>query len=402
MKIRLLLLCVLVLACTACVAEWTPQTQSSGEHHVVATVDYDEMYWDKGINYTRVIELQHSGADNGTLVATYELYTSGLHVAKPGYNIHVSRDGGNTWELVSTVREKAAAIQSEYQPFLYELPSQVGDMPAGTLLLAGCSIDSGHGKQTALRLYRSYDVGQTWEQFGTVAIGGGLDVNGKPETGVWEPFLMMLPDGRLACYYADCTDEANHSQKVVMRITEDGVNWDEAIDIIALEKQTMRPGMPVVTRMNDGRFIMAYEIVEYGNPDYGCPVHVRFSADGINWGDPTDPGTKVVTNQKAVPGSSPYLAYLSNVGENGLLLLTSGHQQPGGKPNVVYYNANLGDAKAWRSWEQPVEYAAEYGYSHAIFADEDGRTAYFVNSIPDAASELGYYKMIFLSITFDN
>ena len=184
-KLLAIILAVMTMTSVACAAP------EYGEHATVATVDYDELYWGQGISYTRVIELQHSGEHNGTLVATYEMYTSGLRVEKPGYNIHVSHDGGSTWEMVATVREKAAAIQSEFQPFLYELPSQVGDMPAGTLLLAACSIDAGHGRQSAIRMYRSYDIGKSWEQFGTVSVGGGL------ETGVWEPFLMVLPDGRV-------------------------------------------------------------------------------------------------------------------------------------------------------------------------------------------------------------
>ena len=368
-----------------------------GEHSVVATVDYDELYWGQGISYTRIIELQHSGENNGTLIATYELYTSGLHIAKPGYNIHVSRDGGSTWELVSTVREKAAAIQSEYQPFLYELPSQVGDMPAGTLLLAACSIDSGHNKQSAIRMYRSYDIGQTWEQFGTVAVGGGLD------TGVWEPFLMVLPDGRLACYYSDSTDEPHHSQKLVMKISEDGKEWGPTIDIVALRDQTKRPGMATIVQLNDGRYMMTYEMCDSDDPGCGNPITYRFSDDGIYWGDPVEPGTKVVTNTGAVPGSAPYLAYLPNYGENGLLLMTAVFQTPGqSKGNIVYYNDNLGAEDSWKIWFQPKNYRnPNGGYSRAIFTAADGLTAYFVNNIPDDQSEEGYYKMIFLRYRFD-
>lgn len=394
-ELRLILvLCLLLILCTSCTK--APEVVSGGEHHTVATVDYDEQYWEKGLNYARIIELQHSGENNGVLVATHESYTSGLRVEKPGYDIHVSHDGGVTWQYVNTVREKAASIQSEWQPTLYELPQQLGDMPAGTLLLTGCSIDSAHAKQTALRLYRSFDLGQTWEQFGTVATGGGLEFNGKKETGVWEPFLLMLPDGRLACYYADCTEAESHSQKVVMRISEDGKDWGETIDIVALEKQSLRPGMPVVTQMNDGRFIMVYEMVDASDPSHVNPVHCRFSADGINWGDVTDPDTLIVTDKKEVANSCPYVAYLPNVGEKGLLLLTSAAISA----DCVFYNDNLGDAKSWRVWRQPVEIDADYMYSHAIFPSADGKTAHFVNCIPDAQSELGYYKMIHLNITF--
>lgn len=389
------LLLALMLLLTACTSDKL-ETKSSGEHHTVTTADYDEMYWEKGLNYSRIIELQHAGDHNGTLVATYEAYTAGLRVEKPGYNIHVSRDGGVTWQQVSTVREKAASIQSEWQPHLCELPQQLGDMPAGTLLLAACSIDAGHARQTALRLYRSYDVGQTWEQFGTVALGGGMD------TGVWEPFLMMLPDGRLACYYSDSNEAEKHSQKVVMKITEDGVNWGEVIDIVALEKQSLRPGMPTVVQMNDGRYIMAYEMVDEADGGNGNPVYYRFSKDGINWGDPKDSGTKLVTNKKVVPGSSPYLAYVPDYGEKGLLLMTSGFQTPGdARGNVVYYNTNLGDEKSWRVWYQPVEYQTAYNYSHGMFVAADRKTVHFINTVPDENSEEGYYKVIYMNVQFE-
>ena len=367
-----------------------------GEHVTVATVDYDEMYWPPGISYTRIIELQHSGDFNGTLIATYEFLTSGLRVEKPGYNIHISQDGGSTWEMIATVREKAASIQSEFEPFLYELPSQVGDMPEGTLLLAACSIDAAHKKTTALRVYRSYDIGQTWEQYSSVVVAGGGDI------GVWEPFLMVLPDGRLACYYSDCSDHEVHSQKLVMKISEDGVNWGETIDIVALDDRVLRPGMPTVAKMNDGRFIMTYEICSETDPDYGNPVHYRFSTDGIHWGDPTDPGIKVVTNKRAVPGSAPYIAYLPDYGKNGLLLMTAVFQTPSqNKGNIVYMNDCLGAPDAWKEWFLPKNYRrGNGGYSHAIFAAADGQTAYFVNNIPDSDSSEGFAKMIFVRYQF--
>ena len=119
--------------------------------------------------------------------------------------------------------------------------------------------------------------------------------------------------------------------------------------------------------------------------------------------DPVEPGTKVVTNTGAVPGSAPYLAYLPNYGENGLLLMTAVFQTPGqSKGNIVYYNDNLGAEDSWKIWFQPKNYRTPNGgYSRAIFTAADGLTAYFVNNIPDDQSEEGYYKMIFLRYRFD-
>lgn len=387
-RVVAMLMTVLLLMVTAVAAP------ENGEIVTVATVDYDEFYWGTAMQYTRIIELQHNGEKNGTLLATYELGTSGLHIEKPGYNIHISHDGGSTWELATTVREKAAAIQSEWQPFFYELTCQLGTMPEGTVILAACSIDAGHAKQTALRLYRSYDAGQTWEQYGTVDTSGAKD-------GVYEPFLMLLPDGRLACYY---TKGEAEGQRLVMRISEDGETWGEMLDVVWLEDKTQLPGMATVAQMNDGRYIMSYEMCSSVDSNCGNPVHYRFSTDGIDWGDPKDPGTKVVTDTGVVPGSSPYIAYVPGYGENGLLLLTSCFQSPGSsKGNVVYINDQLGDESAWKVWFLPKKYRGNNGgYSHATFASADGRTAYFVNDIPDTESEDGYNKMILVRYCFED
>ena len=214
---------------------------------------------------------------------------------------------------------------------------------------------------------------------------------------------MVLPDGRLACYYSDATDEPNHSQKLVMKISEDGVNWGDVIDIVALSDQRKRPGMATIVQLNDGRFMMTYEMCDAEDPGCGNPITYRFSDDGISWGDPKDPGIKVVTDTGAVPGSAPYLAYLPNVGDNGLLLMTAVFQTPSQKKgNIVYYNDNMGAEDSWKTWYLPQNYRIpDGGYSRAIFTAMDVQTAYFVNNIPDANSEEGYYKMIFVRYRFD-
>ncbi|MBQ4085265.1 MAG: exo-alpha-sialidase [Clostridia bacterium] len=393
---------IAIVLCLLIFASWAFAAPEYGEHSTICVVDYTKRYWGTAFQYTRVIELAHSGEHNGTLIATYELATSGLHPQRPGYNIHISRDGGSTWEMIATVREKSYAIQSEWQPFLYELPCQIGDMQEGTLLLAACSVDASHSKKTVLTLYRSVDIGMTWEQYGSVAVGGGHD------TAVWEPFLMVLPDGRLACYYSDSTECDDHSQKIVMKISEDGVNWGEPIDIVALDDRVLRPGMVTIAQMNDGRFIMTYEICSENDPDFGNAVHYRFSEDGIDWGNINDPGIKLVTDTGAVPGSAPYIACIPGYGENGLLLVTAVFQTPAQpKGNIVYINAEMGAEDAWQAWYLPEEYSGGIGgYSHAVIASADGQTAYFVNDIPDPDSPKGYdsegyTKVIFVRYRFD-
>ena len=186
-----LLLTGIALFLSACLLLAGHILSQPDEPVTIATVEYGQKYWGTGISYTRIIELQHSGEHNGTLITTYECATSGLRKEKPGYNIHVSRDGGSGWEFVTTVRDQTPGLQSEFNPFLYELPQPVGDMPAGTLLLAGLSIDAAHDTSTVIQLYRSHDAGRTWALYTSVAEGSGIGA------GIWEPWLMVLPDGRL-------------------------------------------------------------------------------------------------------------------------------------------------------------------------------------------------------------
>ena len=51
--------------------------------------------------------------------------------------------------------------------------------------------------------------------------------------------------------------------------------------------------MPIIRRLPDGRYYFAYEICNYR--DRYCDPYFKISADGANWGDPADPGTRVNT-----------------------------------------------------------------------------------------------------------
>jgi hypothetical protein len=101
---------------------------------------------------------------------------------------------------------------------------------------------------------------------------------------LWEPHFFFLPDGRLAVAYANekhAADNPSYSQTCSERVSSDGgKTWGSEI-ILAAEAGggELRPGMPVVTRMADGRYIAVYEVV--GVDD--AAVFRKFSADGEHW-----------------------------------------------------------------------------------------------------------------------
>ncbi len=368
---------LLVLIFSAC--------RVSGETILTAKYQTDiaysgDLWWGCGIGYPRVIVLQHSQlGQNNVLLATSEEATAGLETYQPGYPIYRSADQGKTWVQINFVQDTVAAISSEWQPTLFELPAACGEYPAGTIFLAACSIDSAHAKQSAIRLYASKDGGETFEKGVTIAIGGGL------ETGVWEPFLIQLDDGRLVCYYSDSTENTVHSQKIVYKVSADGRTWGEAVDVVASERQSDRPGMPVVTRLGDGTYFMTYEMVndEIKNNN---PVTYRTSKDGLDWGDPKWLGTEIVSVDGKAMGSAPYCAWTPVGGADGTLIVSGTFMRMGSSKTGTDYFLSTDKGKTWTTTPHVIPYRTSLdhgGYSNAMAFSADGKVMYAINNPQD-------------------
>ena len=345
-----------------------------------------------GVAYPRIIEIQHNGKDNGALLVTME--ESNKTRAAQGYPIFRSRDGGKNWEYVTEIREDKE-YPPTWQPFLFELPGTLGLMPAGTLLLAACSADRANHK-TALRLYRSYDLGETWEMYTTIVTGGAALDEGVLSTCVSEPFLLMLDDGRLVCYYSDSTDAENHSQELSYRISANGVAWGQTVKICSFENQVERPGMSIVTRLNDGRYIMIYEIINGIN---GNLVAFKYSGDGLDWGDPSDRGHAIVTHDGEYLGSGPYIAYIPGIGKKGRIIARATYQSPPAPPGIgtyLYYNDNYGEGP-WDKRDNPTPYydTNHQGYSACMFLSGDRKILHMVCSVDNLNSDKNYSRVVY-------
>ena len=147
--------------------------------------------------YGRIMKLEHSGEHNGELYATSQWAGRCFPVIR-------STDDGSTWEVISEVYEQFSDdLIANWQPHVFELPCRVGEMPEGTLLLAGCSHDrvpeTHKVSVTKMCIWRSYDLGKTWEEISVVDEAGGTVVN----DGMYEPFLICDKDGSLVCFYSD-------------------------------------------------------------------------------------------------------------------------------------------------------------------------------------------------------
>ncbi len=214
--------------------------------------------------------------------------------------IRVTTNAFHSWEKISEVAEPARLLDN----------GELIQLPGGDILLTGRSLIDGQSYR--LPVYRSEDGGKSWKIFSNIDVNEGAPGTLK-QRGLWEPHFLFLSNGRLAVAYANekhAADKRSFSQVCSERISSDGgKTWGNEITLAAETGGGMlRPGMPVVTRMSNGKFIAVYEIVGAGDAD----VFYKISGDGEHW--PAGLGKRIVGHH-----AGPWVTSLAD----GKLLLTS-------------------------------------------------------------------------------
>lgn len=316
--------------------------------------------------YPRLVRLAHSGDANGTLLA------STVSFDPQGYGaIWRSTDDGATFTRIGTVRDPAAA-NGFCCTSMYELPSAIGAMPAGTLVWAGSfGQDAGSGRRMSIDLWSSTDHGVTWSKVSTVLTAANAG-------GLWEPEMHVDAEGQLTLYYSDETQQPAHSQALMEVFSADGVTWSAPYPVVSLADSGARPGMPVVRTLSNGTRIMTYEIC---GSSFGCDVYYRTSADGADWGDPATAGTRIVATDGRFFRHAPTITVVDDGSATGKIVLVgqmvynSGGGVDASNGTLLLTNSN-GGAGAWTPATAPVAVPTAYdnycpNYSSALAATAD-------------------------------
>ncbi len=324
--------------------------------------------WGNGTNYPTVIQLQHQGSRQGVLLTTFEVADSGLAGRPTCFRIIESTDDGKTWKKISEVTETLdLSLEACWNPQLYELPAPLGDLPAGTLLLAGVSIDPAQKVKSQISLWISTDGGRHWTQKSIVAQGKGVE-----EGGVWEPFLLWEEE-RLYCFYSDETMNG-HDQAIVYRTTEDGTGWSDPVPVVAAENPLWRPGMVGITRMGNGKYFMVYEV--FGDWE-GCPIYYKTTRSLTDW-NASEIGTRLTATDGYSVGSAPCCLWTPAGGACGTLLVTAVYGSA--SPNKLLVSFDYG--KTFEALDNPLPYTdGRGGYSASLFLSADGKTVYYANNV---------------------
>lgn len=334
---------------------------TTGNGVAAMTININDAFETQALTYARILCLKHNGSYNGYLFATADQHSwvNGQQV----WPIYRSTDNGSSWTHITDVTDTVFGTTRKAQPILFELPQAVGNLAAGTLLLAGNLVPQDQSSSRIV-VYKSTDRGSTWTYLSTVDTGGPFVYDRSPTsttTTIWEPFLYIDSSGRLVCAFSDERQKGNGVlQALSLRYSSDGINWSSLVNITAINNLNDRPGMFTVTKLPNGKYLAAYEVVN--KPSYNqnsSVVYCKFSDDGVTW-NASDLGTYVTANSGLHLGSSPYIKWVNAGGPNGMVILGSkwavnsnGDIQDGGQNFFVNYNLGQGN---WETLPQPLSW----------------------------------------------
>lgn len=354
-----------------------------------------------GTTYAKNIVLKNSGTSNGTQLVTYDQLV--LVGGKQVYPIYRSTDNGTTWTHLTDVvpNNDFPTLARTSQPFLYELPQQVGSLPAGTILLSGMIMPTDRSS-SRLVVYKSADHGATWSYLSTIDTGGPATYDPSPTsttTTVWEPSLIVDGNGKLAAYFSDERQKANGVlQAVSYRESSDGgLTWGALGNVSAPTNQSDRPGMITVTKLPDGRYLATFEVVNRpSQTNNTAPVYFKISPDGVTWSPSTSIGTQIALANGRGIGSSPYVKWVPTGGPKGMVVVASkwgldaSGNISGGQDFYVNYNLGAGP---WERLPMAVTYDSTdtaggtfSGFAQSFDTSVDGRTLYQATNVENAAT----------------
>lgn len=301
--------------------------------------------------YPRAIRLAHQ-ADaslNGAVIASTIAFNGGIGQGR----IFISRDDGASFTLQGSVTD-AAWPKGLCCGSIYELPSAVGALQAGTLVWSASIGQDTQGMPMKHPIYRSTDAGKTWTSL-NANCGVGLEARAGDGTGIWEPELFVAKGGQLVCMYSDET-EPGQSQVLKITSTADGVTWTAPRLLVGGDKSSDRPGMAVTSRLGDGSYLMSYEFCSTAGLD--CRVYLKRSPDGLDWGSPTDKGFEPKTAAGQWFRHAPTHVWLptqKRIALVGQILNTSaGTVDAAGNGGTVFISSTADGSGTWTTMPAPV------------------------------------------------
>lgn len=144
---------------------------------------------------------------------------------------------------------------------------------------------------------------------------------------------------------------------MVHQTTRDLHTWGDIVYDVRYPNSTWRPGMPVVSQLPFGNFILTYEF--YGAEEADFAVYYRISNSPLTFDE--KPGQVLRATDGTVPVGSPYNVWTPEGGPLGTIIVSDGES------SEVFLNHNLGAPGSWVKVETPA--GASYTRSLMVMPD---------------------------------
>ena len=359
-----------------------------------------------GSGYVTVTRIEHgSPGDKGRLLMAFEQH------GMDGIPLWESRDNGDHWRFLLNVVDQQHAgdkrWQLRWQPHLTEIQRASGDLPAGALVLSANATGNdpqGRVFEEDLQVYTSTDSGKTWHYRSSVVKGGGHPED-KDNKGVWETNIHVLDDGRMVAYYSTEQHKADgYNQALAHKVSDDGgKHWGKEVLDVAIPGGVQRPGMAIVTRLSDKRYAMTYENID--GPNNG-QVFIKFSRDGLDWGDPQRHGEPVMTLSGFWPAACPVVTWFPVGGPEGVIVVSAerggGGAEEGGRD--LYWN-NASGRGPWWEVRAPVQKRTgniHAGWTQALLLRDDGSFLHVTtSSSADKPESMAHNEVLYNATRLD-
>jgi hypothetical protein len=212
----------------------------------------------------------------------------------------ISSDEGKIWGAPVFVAGHADASYAN---------AQLAERQDGQLWLAYRVVEEADGIcRTSLRVSSSDDRGQTWQELPNGEIARQTS---SAYRGVWEPHMGYMGD-TFVCMYADDSEavvEHSQQQTLFMKTWTDAGWSDDPIIVSDGRESNGRDGMPVWSRMQDGRYIVVFETSDEA-AQYPFVIKYKISPDGFNWNVPRH--SLPPPTRRGKQRSAPYIITLSD------------------------------------------------------------------------------------------
>ncbi|KAK2790627.1 hypothetical protein FQN51_002454 [Onygenales sp. PD_10] len=247
----------------------------------------NSMIYDPPVEFTswKVLYACSLQLPDDSLLMTWERYSpEPLAVSFPVYK---STDGSASWAPFSSIQDTVNGWGFRYNPVLFELPQDIGEYAAGTILAAGESLPADLS-EAWIDLYASTDGGVNWE--------------------------------------------------FVSHVAADVKTSSEAVDDVTHNEYENRPGMPIVAYIDStNSYIMTYEVC--GPP--GCAAYYRVSPSPLGFNKVGE--SPLVSNSGIALYGSPYVIHTTNPADGTDLIIASYHSQ-----EPLYLNDDSANPDTWK------------------------------------------------------